>query len=170
MDVRNSPMLLIVVLFLGTVHITSARVLTPYQIARELSQHGILKHRINDWVCLVMSESSGRTDAVNEINTDGSKDYGLFQINDRYWCGKYGRGGRCNIACRDLLNDNIREAVECAIKIYNEGTNAYGDHLYFESWEGWKKECQGRVLTDYTKCLEVRRCNNDSFLSSCNIF
>jgi hypothetical protein len=42
-------MLLIAVLFLGTVvHITSARNLTPCEIARELYRHDIPRHLIND--------------------------------------------------------------------------------------------------------------------------
>uniref|UniRef100_A0A1V1FKR5 lysozyme n=1 Tax=Reticulitermes speratus TaxID=60591 RepID=A0A1V1FKR5_9NEOP len=156
MDVRNSPMLLIAVLFLGAVHITSARDLDPCQIARELYQHGIPRHQLNDWVCLVMSESSGKTDAVNEYNTDGSKDYGLFQINDRYWCGP---GKACGVACNELLKDNIKKAVDCARKIYNEGTNQFGEKLYFATWEGWKRKCQGRHLADHTKCLNQPSCN-----------
>lgn len=48
MELRNSPMLLIAVLFLCTVHITTARVLTPCQIARELYEHGIRREQLND--------------------------------------------------------------------------------------------------------------------------
>lgn len=32
-------------------------------------------------VCLVMSESSGNTHAINTQNSDGSYDYGLFQVS-----------------------------------------------------------------------------------------
>lgn len=31
-------------------------------------------------------ESRYRYDAVG-YNTDGSRDYGIYQINSRYWCG-----------------------------------------------------------------------------------
>jgi hypothetical protein len=31
-------------------------------------------------VCLVKSESSGNTAAINYANNDGSTDYGLFQV------------------------------------------------------------------------------------------
>jgi len=32
-------------------------------------------------VCLVLSESSGNTAAVGAVNSDGSRDYGLFQVS-----------------------------------------------------------------------------------------
>nr|AFZ78838.1 C-type lysozyme-3 [Coptotermes formosanus] len=150
MELRNSPMLLIAVLFLCTVHITTARVLTPCQIARELYEHGIRREQLNDWVCLVMSESSGNTHAINTQNSDGSYDYGLFQINSRYWCGQHGPGGACNIACSELLSDNISVAVNCAKKIY-------GVHR-FDAWEGWKQKCRGRSLQDVTRCLYQLQC------------
>lgn len=51
-------------------------------------------------VCLVLSESNGNTKAVNNYNSDGSKDWGLFQINDRYWCKNGYRGGGCNVDCQ----------------------------------------------------------------------
>lgn len=52
-------------------------------------------------VCLVESESSYRTDIVGPPNVDGSRDWGLFQINDRYWCqGQYaGSKNMCGKNC-----------------------------------------------------------------------
>lgn len=46
-----------------------------------------------------MNESRGNTSAIAGPNQNGSYDYGLFQINDNYWCehGKPGNG--CQIAC-----------------------------------------------------------------------
>lgn len=50
-------------------------------------------------VCLVESESSRNTGIVGGPNSDGSYDYGLFQINNRYWCKVGYPGGDCNIDC-----------------------------------------------------------------------
>jgi hypothetical protein len=35
-------------------------------------------------VCLVRSESSGNTKAINRVNDDGSVDYGLFQVSPKH--------------------------------------------------------------------------------------
>jgi hypothetical protein len=48
MGLRNFPILLLGVLFLGTVQMTIARILTPCQIARELYEHGMPEHQLND--------------------------------------------------------------------------------------------------------------------------
>lgn len=50
-------------------------------------------------VCLVESESSRNTAAIGRLNADGSTDYGLFQINSRYWCGIGYRAGGCSMDC-----------------------------------------------------------------------
>lgn len=51
--------------------------------------------------CLIESESSGIGNAVGGPNTDGSYDYGFFQINDKYWCANNGQGiNACNIDCQ----------------------------------------------------------------------
>ena len=36
-------------------------------------------------LCLVNHESGFQYDIVHE-NSDGSKDYGIYQLNDNYWC------------------------------------------------------------------------------------
>lgn len=51
-------------------------------------------------VCLIEAESSRRTDAIHGPNEDGSYDYGLFQINSRYWCNTGATPGNvCNLRC-----------------------------------------------------------------------
>ena len=37
-------------------------------------------------LCLVKHESNFQYNAVNDANRDGSKDYGIYQINSNYWC------------------------------------------------------------------------------------
>ena len=71
------------------------------ELAVELVQHGFAKSSLKDWICLIKSESSMDTRAMNPHNSDGSRDYGLFQINDRYWCqtsGKQSSNG-CGLDC-----------------------------------------------------------------------
>merc|ERR1712059_37168 len=90
---------------------------------------------IGNWVCLVQRESSYNTAATND-NTNGSRDYGLFEINDSYWCdSNVGAGNDCNIACSKLIDSNIADDVECSRTIYAR----HG----FEAWYGWKNHCKG---------------------------
>ncbi|XP_049871327.1 lysozyme-like isoform X2 [Pectinophora gossypiella] len=97
-------------------------------------------------VCLVEAESSRRTDAVGGPDDDGSYDYGLFQINDRYWCNSGDKPGKeCHVRCADLLSDDISAASNCTKKIYNiQG---------FSAWVGWVNECNKKKLQDLSDCI-----------------
>ncbi|XP_035908481.1 lysozyme c-1-like [Anopheles stephensi] len=115
------------------------------ELVRELYNSGIPKSQLADWVCLVQWESSFDTKAINNQNTDGSTDYGLFQINNRYWCDSHYGGNECNISCNSLLSDDISIAIECAKLIYRR--------MGFEAWYGWRDHCKGRQLPDISDCL-----------------
>lgn len=55
-------------------------------------------------VCLVDAESSFQTHVKGGPNSDGSYDYGLFQISDRYWCNPGDHPGKgCNVRCNGEL-------------------------------------------------------------------
>ncbi|CAD7011600.1 unnamed protein product [Ceratitis capitata] len=99
---------------------------------------GMPFHELNDWMCLIEGESSFNTKAINPSNVDGSVDWGLFQINDRYWCKPSdGRPSTnsCRIPCRLLLSEDIRFAVACAKYIRRiQG---------FSAWVAWNNRCQG---------------------------
>lgn len=99
----------------------------------------------NTGICLVKYESSFRTHVKGPMNEDGSYDWGLFQINDRYWC-QVGRAGKsCNIDCKDLLKDNISQAAACAKQIFR----AHG----FYAWNAWKDYCNGKTLPSISECF-----------------
>ncbi|GAB1296936.1 Lysozyme-like protein 6 [Apodemus speciosus] len=48
-----------------------------------------------------------------------SFDYGVFQINSRYWCNDYQSHSEnfCRINCQELLNPNLISSIHCAKKI-----------------------------------------------------
>ncbi|KAJ4448225.1 hypothetical protein ANN_10239 [Periplaneta americana] len=99
---------------------------------------------LSNWVCLVESESSRNTAAKGGPNTDGSYDYGLFQINSRYWCGQGGVGGDCNLNCDSLLDDDISNDSTCAKLIFSR--------MGFSAWYGWQRSCEGQTLPDISGC------------------
>uniref|UniRef100_A0A2H1W700 Lysozyme n=1 Tax=Spodoptera frugiperda TaxID=7108 RepID=A0A2H1W700_SPOFR len=112
---------------------------TECELVQELRRQGFPEHELKDWVCLIEAESSKRTNAIGNGNSDGSLDYGLFQINNRYWCSDGDHPGKgCNIRCKDLLLDDITIASQCAKTIF-------GVHG-FNAWVAWVNKCKGRTL------------------------
>ncbi|XP_041988125.1 lysozyme-like [Aricia agestis] len=117
---------------------------TRCQLVHQLRKHGFPEAKMRDWVCLVENESSRTTSKVGPVNSNRSRDYGLFQINDKYWCSNTKTPGKdCNVTCADLLTDDITKAASCAKKIFQR----HG----FNAWYGWKNHCQG-ALPDISKC------------------
>ncbi|KAH8240059.1 hypothetical protein KR032_010739, partial [Drosophila birchii] len=106
-----------------------ARTMDRCSLAREMSNLGVPRDQLNKWTCIAEHESSYRTGVVGPPNTDGSNDYGIFQINDRYWCqpsnGHFSHNG-CSVSCNDLLTDDITRSVRCAQKVLGE-----------QGWSAW---------------------------------
>jgi len=61
-----------------------ARTMDRCSLAREMSNLGVPRDQLSKWTCIADHESSYRTDVVGPPNSDGSNDYGIFQINDLY--------------------------------------------------------------------------------------
>merc|ERR1712141_66085 len=116
-------------------------------LANQLLGYGgaFTKSNIGDWICLTKYESSWTTSMKGGPNYDGSYDYGLFQVNDYYWC--YGddtdskKYNDCNINCDKLLNSDISDDQVCAQTIYNR----HG----FSAWYGWVNNCKGHDCSSY---------------------
>ncbi|XP_050668783.1 lysozyme-like [Leptidea sinapis] len=123
---------------------TEAVTFTKCQLVHELRNHGFPENKLRDWVCLIQNESGGTTSKVGRVNKNGSRDYGLFQINDKYWCSNTSTPGKdCNVTCAQVLTDDISKASACAKKIYKR----HG----FNAWYGWRNHCQGS-LPDISSC------------------
>ncbi|XP_026471311.1 lysozyme-like [Ctenocephalides felis] len=111
-----------------------AKIFTRCGLAQELLKQGFPKTKLDHWVCLVEAESSRNTAAVGPANSNGSRDYGLFQINNKYWCSNGVAGKDCNVKCEDLTTNDITKASKCAKLIYQR----HG----FTAWYGWQAKCQ----------------------------
>ncbi|XP_068429972.1 lysozyme C [Clinocottus analis] len=131
--------------FLLLVAVASARIYERCEWARVLKAHGMdgyRGHSLANWVCLSKWESSYDTMATNH-NTDGTSDYGIFQINSRWWCDNGGTtANACNIKCNDLLSNDVSKAINCAKRVVRD-PNGIG------AWVAWRHHCQNRDLSSY---------------------
>ncbi|CAH2108602.1 unnamed protein product [Euphydryas editha] len=123
---------------------SEAKTFTRCELVQQLRSHGFPEDKLRDWVCLVEHESSRSTNKIGKVNKNGSRDYGLFQINDKYWCSNTSTPGKdCNVTCSDLLTDDITKAATCAKKVFKR----HG----FNAWYGWKNNCKSN-LPDISSC------------------
>ncbi|XP_031433021.1 lysozyme C II-like [Clupea harengus] len=135
------------VVFLLLVAAASAKVYDHCELARTLKDAGMDGYRgvsLADWVCLSKWESSYNTEAINH-NTDGSTDYGIFQINSKWWCNDGATPGAknaCNINCSALQTDNIQTAITCAKRVVRDPNG-------IRAWVAWRKHCQNQDLRPY---------------------
>uniref|UniRef100_A0A8C6TUH3 lysozyme n=1 Tax=Neogobius melanostomus TaxID=47308 RepID=A0A8C6TUH3_9GOBI len=92
--------------------------------ARLLKRSGMDNYRgvsLKDWVCLTQHESNYNTRATNR-NTDGSTDYGIFQINSRWWCrdGGVSAANGCGINCSgvNMTTTNAKTTLLLLLRLY----------------------------------------------------
>ncbi|KAI1905249.1 hypothetical protein AGOR_G00014170 [Albula goreensis] len=137
--------------FLFLVAAANAKVFTQCEIAKVFKNAGMDGYRgrtgtisLDDWVCTAYHESRYKTDAFNDRNRDGTKDYGIFQINNHWWCtdGHPSHNG-CKISCSSLLNDDISDDIRCAKQVAREQG--------IVAWNGWKDFCKGKDISHFTR-------------------
>ncbi|KAK2888605.1 hypothetical protein Q8A73_020053 [Channa argus] len=131
--------------FLLLVSVASARIFQRCEWARTLKNHGLDGYQgysLANWVCLSKWESNYNTRATNR-NTDGSTDYGIFQINSRLWCSNgTPTSNGCSIPCGQLLTDDVTVAINCAKRVVRD-PNGMG------AWVAWRNNCRNRDLSSY---------------------
>uniref|UniRef100_UPI003AB0287C lysozyme C II-like n=1 Tax=Centroberyx gerrardi TaxID=166262 RepID=UPI003AB0287C len=133
--------------FLLLLAVASARVYDRCEWARVLKANGMHNYRGNslaNWVCLSKWESNYNTEAINH-NSDGSTDYGIFQINSRWWCEDNrtpGSRNACGIQCSELLTDDVSIAINCAKRVVRD-PNGIG------AWVAWRRHCQYQDVSSY---------------------
>lgn len=93
---------------------------------------------IPTWLCIAEHESHYNTDAYNAQ----TKDHGIFQISELYWCTASGPpGGGCNKNCADFHNDDISDDCACVRTIFAEHQRLSGNG--FNAWTTYKAYCGG---------------------------
>ncbi|XP_011180840.2 lysozyme D-like [Zeugodacus cucurbitae] len=119
----------LLVLFALIAQVFGSRLFDRCLLANELIRFEVPKEQLARWICIAERESSFRTDAVGRTNLDGSNDYGIFQINSRYWCQPDNGSlsfNECRVSCNALLTDDISESLQCALYI-----------LRRQGWQSW---------------------------------
>jgi len=115
----------------------SGNILSATDVCKLLKSNGFPASDIPKLVCAALKESAFNTRALNTKNSNGSWDWGLFQLNDRYWCGRSEIGGDCRARCTDLYD--AAKNVACAKVVYTRhGMSAWygytGNKAYCDSY------------------------------------
>uniref|UniRef100_A0A182J560 lysozyme n=1 Tax=Anopheles atroparvus TaxID=41427 RepID=A0A182J560_ANOAO len=138
--------LFVVTIVLAILSSAYGKIFTKCELANVLFNNGFPKSQIPDWICIAEHESAFNTKAINRQNDDGSVDYGIFQINSRYWCSEDSTPGKeCNVTCEELLDDDIRDSLACIKIIYNVH--------HFHAWVAWRNKCDGKPLPSISECF-----------------
>ena len=146
---------ILIVTFFNTIHIAQTRRLHPCEFAGQLYILDVPKTELPLWSCIAEYESRFNTDVIGKRNLDGSYDYGIFQISDKFWCQTTNKSltnhysfNECNIDCNDLLLDDITPALRCARIIQKQ-----------QGWSAWSVYgvyCNESTLSlsDIENCFE----------------
>ncbi|XP_044136386.1 lysozyme C-like isoform X2 [Bufo gargarizans] len=92
------------------------------ELARVLKKGGLgdfKGYSLENWICTAYYESGFNTASTNYNPPDKSRDYGIFQINSRWWCNDNktpGSKNACNINCKGLHGESTVRA-----KTYQSG-------------------------------------------------
>ncbi|XP_054859818.1 lysozyme C, milk isozyme-like [Eublepharis macularius] len=112
---------LVALLFL-LISVNEAKVFQRCELAKLLKKAGMDRYSgitLGDWICLTFYESNFNTKSLGGPNPDGGRNYGLFQINSRWWCaikkGKPFLG--CENYCGDFMDDDIGDDIACVKRI-----------------------------------------------------
>lgn len=95
------------------------------QVVTALYNAGFNHNAIDTMVCIAKKESNLKPQAINTANKNGTKDYGIMQINT-VWIGA------CNLNHKKDWS-NLDKNVKCAKKIY--------DKQGLRAWVTYKKYC-----------------------------
>ncbi|ELW67944.1 lysozyme C [Tupaia chinensis] len=120
------------------------------ELARTMKKHGMHNFKgisLATWMCVAKWESGYNTKAINNNRKDQSTDYGIFQINSRYWCndGKTPKAvNACRVSCNDMMKDDISQAIACAKRVVS-------DPAGIQAWRAWSKHCQNQDVNQYIK-------------------
>ncbi|XP_066468808.1 sperm acrosome-associated protein 5-like [Tiliqua scincoides] len=112
-------------------------------ILQRSGMDGYAGYNLADWVCLAYYVSGFNTAAVT-YSSDGTTEYGIFQLNSGFWCadGYSKTRNLCDLPCRDLLTDQIQDDIVC-LKRAAVGPDG------LDTWMEWRDHCRNRDLSHW---------------------
>nr|AYA71583.1 c-type lysozyme [Dialeurodes citri] len=127
---------------------SKAKIFSKCELAQKLDSLGATKGDIPTWVCIAEHESRYNSSVVGPPNWDGSRDHGVFQINDRYWCyvGEEAPAA-CGLPCSDFEDDDIADDFVCARRVFRATKKRTGNG--FTAWAVYAPHCAGPSTKDY---------------------
>lgn len=131
-----------------TLEVIIAKQMERCELAQKLKQLGLSNADNAKYVCIAFRESTFRTHVISP-----TKDYGIFQLNGRWWCQPSDgtqSSNVCKLSCESLLDDDISDDLTCAEKIRKQ-----------QGWNAWatNRFCQSPGPVDY--CLKSDQHNNN---------
>lgn len=149
------PICIFLILMIFT-HTAQTRRLLPCELAGEMYILDVPKEELPLWLCIAEYESRFNTHVIGSRNLDGSLDYGIFQISDKYWCQPHyieedndvpiyrHTYNECFVNCTNLVADDITAAVKCAKQIRKQ-----------QGWSAWTvyEEFCNDTLPDIEHCF-----------------
>lgn len=114
-------------------------------MARQLLDNNIPLEELDIWMCIIHRESNFNTSKVSIQHSDGSREHGLFQVSDTWWCSPPGNGTGCNIDCAKFKDTNITDDVTCALTIRNSREG-------FSAWESYNRWCKASRIAYSRSC------------------
>lgn len=96
---KMSPLILLATAAVLLIGSGEAKKFDKCSLAKALLAQGFSKADLRNWVCLIQNESAMDTTKKNN-NRNGSTDWGLFQINDRYWCDPQDKSKKASNDCK----------------------------------------------------------------------
>ncbi|XP_071051651.1 uncharacterized protein [Onthophagus taurus] len=137
-----------VMFIISSITITTGKIYDHCELANELlNKYNFPQDQIATWVCIAFKESSYNTAEVSE---DGH-DFGLFQIDNQYWCSPPGTG--CGVSCDQLLDDDISDDVKCVKTIFDVTQQETGNG--FSAWATYPM-CQDNVNSYIDGCFRKK--------------
>ncbi|KAJ5076218.1 lysozyme [Anaeramoeba ignava] len=108
--------------------------------AKYLENAGFSSTQVPVMVCIAKYESSYNCGATHD-NTDGSEDFGLFQINSYWWCsgGPISKYDGCHNTCQSMFS--CQTNANCARVVYEQQ-----GYTAWYAYRSHKSECDSFVI------------------------
>lgn len=108
-------------------------------LAEELyKKHNVSRNEIYKHFCIIANYDTSTATKHGFL--------GIYRIGMKWWCGQDVPGGKCNIKCSDLLDDDISDDVACMKEILEE----HG----LQGWQKSKKDCLELYEEDVKNCFK----------------